>query len=753
LDPGRAEDIAAFIGMLRELVAEAGAPSYRELAKRVGPLLKPPQVVAHTTISDLLKPDRRRLNLDLVVAVVRALGEDEPSVDRWRQAAIRVHAAAKAGGSVAVLRQLPRDLPTFTGRTAALRELLDAVGADHLDGPRTVVVSAIEGMAGVGKTRLAVHAAHELVRGGRFADIQLYADLRGFDPELPPAEPAEVLERFLLSVGVPGQKIPATVPERSAMLRDRLFDQDALVLLDNAADEEQVRELIPAGRRCLVIVTSRRTLAGLDGASVQRLDVFTRAEALELLARIAGAARIEADPEAADRLIAACGALPLALAVAASRLRARPAWTIADLVSRFEDDGLNALSVGGRSVRRVFELSYNELAPELRELFGLLGCLFTQTIAVPVAAAATGLSLAETEDLLERLFDEHLVQSLSAQRYAMHDLLRAYAAERGERDVPEKTRKAAASRLAVWYARCMRSVYEIISTHSIQPLIQNDAFEAGAAPMRFEDHAAAIAWLSAERSSIVHAVLQAEAAGAHREAEVLARSGSYLLLDRDYWDEYTALHEARIRIARLEGTEDIQAEAQNCVSRGYMELERFAEALEAAEHAAAYYERTGWVRMQAATVESIALTHMLQGDNERALPAMERALTLRRADTDFPWGLAATLNNLAELHLRFDHAESVVALHQEAIAITQAGGMTPATAVVTKSYGASLLELRRYESAIEVLSDAAERYAALGDPSGEASATSMLAEAYEEIGEIERATSCREHAKRLLAED
>ena len=422
----------------------------RTLAKLAGPLLRPPRSLSHTTLSDAFQPGRRRLDLDLVLAVVRALGVREVEVDLWRQAWFRVHVAAKAGGPVAVLRQLPRDLPTFTGRAAALQALLDAVGADGdpEGGSRTVVVSAIEGMAGVGKTRLAVRAAHELVRSGRFADVQLYADLRGFDPELPPVDPADVLERFLLAVGVPGQQIPATVPERAAMLRDQLLDRETLVLLDNAANEEQVRELIPAGRSCLVIVTSRRTLAGLDGARVHRLDVFTRTEAAQLLARIAGAERIEAEPEAAGRLITVCGALPLALAVAASRLRARPAWTIADLASRLEDDALNALNIGSRSVRPVFDLSYDELPPELRDLFGLLGCLFTHTIAVPVAAAATGLSPAETEDLLEQLVDENLVHSLGAQRYAMHDLLRAYAAERGARDVPEKRRNTAAARLA-----------------------------------------------------------------------------------------------------------------------------------------------------------------------------------------------------------------------------------------------------------------------------------------------------------------
>ena len=740
-----------FVEQLNGLRVWAGNPSLRTLAKLAGPLLHPPRTLSHTTLADAFQPGRRRLDLDLVLAVVRALGADEVEVDLWRQAWFRVHTAAKSSGSVAVLRQLPRDLPTFTGRAAALQALLDAVVADDdPHSPRTVVVSAIEGMAGVGKTRLAVRAAHELVRSGRFADVQLYADLRGFDPQLPPVDPADVLERFLLAVGVPGQKIPATMPERAAMLRDQLLDRETLILLDNAANEEQVRELIPAGRCCLVIVTSRRTLAGLDGASVHRLDVFTRTEAVELLARIAGAERIKAEPEAADRLITVCGALPLALAVAASRLHARPAWTIVDLASRLEDDALNALNIGSRSVRPVFDLSYDELPPELRDLFGLLGCLFTHTIAVPVAASAAGLSPAETEDLLEQLVDENLVHSLGPQRYVMHDLLRAYAAERGERDVPEKRRNAAAARIAVWYICSAQSAYEVISTHSVQSPIQSDAFEAVAEPMHFDRHATAMAWLTAERSGIVHAVMRAEAAGAHREAEALAWVGSYLLADYSYWDEYTALHEARIRMARLDGNEETEAEAQNCVSRGYLELERFTEALEAAEHAAAYYQRVGWLRMQAASVESIALTHMLQGDHQRALPVMKRALELRRADDGFPWGLAATLNNQAELYVKLGQADNAIALFEEALAIARAGDMFLATATLTESYGSSLIELRRYESAIETLRDAAGRYATLGDASSEARTTRMLAQAYEATGDTAHASACRERAGHLL---
>jgi hypothetical protein len=181
-DPDRAVDLADYVRMLRELVIWSGSPPQRDLARRAGQRLRPPQVLSKSTLNSVFSPSRRRLNLDLVVAVVRALGLDEHDVDRWRRACVRVHAEAKRGGPVGVFRQLPADLPTFTGRDRELKVLMDSVAGEH-DAPATVVIHAVEGMAGVGKTQLAIRAAHQLVADGRYGDMQLYVNLRGFDPE------------------------------------------------------------------------------------------------------------------------------------------------------------------------------------------------------------------------------------------------------------------------------------------------------------------------------------------------------------------------------------------------------------------------------------------------------------------------------------------------------------------------------------------------------------------------------------------
>lgn len=429
-DPDEVQDLAGLIEALNLLRAASGNPSFRALAKSVGLNLRPPQTLAHTTVRDLFQTRRRRLDVDLLVATVRALGLRDSEAVRWQQACARAHVEAKFGGPTRVLRQLPAETAVFTGRERDLEAVLKPVVASSDRRVANVAaVSAIDGMAGVGKTQLALRAAHELVRSGRYTDAQLYVDLRGFDADHPPADPAAVLDTFLRQLGLPTQHIPETLQERAAMFRDQMYRKDALILLDNAAGEEQIRDLIPASRFCLVLVTSRRTLAGLEGAFLHTLDVFSPAESVALLARIAGTPRIEAEPEAAGAIAKACGFLPLAIALAASRLRARPRWTLADLVDRLRAPGLDAFSAGNRALRPALDLSYRGLPPSAKLLFRTMGLHPSEDFSAEDAAAAGSTSATETDRILERLQDEHLLQSTASERYRFHDLIRGYAAE------------------------------------------------------------------------------------------------------------------------------------------------------------------------------------------------------------------------------------------------------------------------------------------------------------------------------------
>ena len=455
-DPAGARDLAEFIDALGMLRLWAGGPSYRVLAKRVGLFTRPPRKVAHTTVSGIFQPQRRRLDLDTVTAVVRALGLSETDVARWRQAHIRVCAEAKTGGAAGVLRQLPPDLAVFTGRAAELDELLAAVRRRERGDATTAAVCVIEGMAGVGKTRLAVHLAHLLVRSGRYDDAQLYADLRGFDPDQPPVSPTVVLRAFLRTLEVPTRLIPESLAERSAMFRDRIRNRRALILLDNAADESQVRELIPAAPGCLVIITTRRTMADLGCAAALRLDVLDPSDSRALLGRIAGNERLVSEPAAAAAVTAACGHLPLAVSCAAGRLRSRPDWSTADLLAELRGARSRTMPVRGRSVARAFDTSLARLDDEQRRAFLLLGLCPGKDMGAEAAAIMAKTATATARELLESLVDENLVLSPTAGRFTLHPALRGYAAVKAAHELPEPERRASLRRVLHWYTSRLR---------------------------------------------------------------------------------------------------------------------------------------------------------------------------------------------------------------------------------------------------------------------------------------------------------
>jgi DNA-binding SARP family transcriptional activator len=352
-----------------------------------------------------------------------------------------LEAVASASTPLGAPRQLPMDIEEFTGREAELCHVETLAGAALAGAatarPTVPVICAIEGMAGVGKTRFAVHAAHRLAR--RFDEVQLWADLHGLESRRPPADPAAVLETFLRLLGVPGCQVPDGLEARSALYRSRLAGRRTLVLLDNAAGADQVRPLLPGGGSCLVLVTTRRRLSSMDGVRPVPLDVFSPAEATALLAGIAGGERVGGQPAEATHLARLCGHLPLAVALAARHLRAHPSWTVRDLVARLtpEDRRLSELSVRGETVRAAFDLSYRALPPPQRRLFRLLGRHRGDDITADAAAGLTGQAPEEAGVLLDALLDEYLLQERVPGRYRMHDLIRRYAIERARDEGPE----------------------------------------------------------------------------------------------------------------------------------------------------------------------------------------------------------------------------------------------------------------------------------------------------------------------------
>jgi tetratricopeptide (TPR) repeat protein len=661
--PDQAVDLAEFISLLGELRAWAGQPSYRSLAKRVGPLLRPAQVVSPSTVVDAFKPGRRRLDIDLVVAIVRALGLDEAAVARWRAACVAAHANAKTGGPVGVFRQLPADLATFTGRTRELAQLMDAVTED---GPRTVVVSAIEGMAGVGKTRLAVHAAHELARAGRFADVQLYVDLRGFDAEQSPADPGAVLDGFLRQLGVAAQRIPDGLDQRAAMFRDRMEGKNALILLDNAADDRQVRDLIPASPTCLVLITSRRTLAALEGASFHPLDVFDPSDALDLLARIAGADRVAAEPSSAERIVESCGYLPLAVSLAASRLRSRPAWRLADFAERIGDAGLVSASIGRRSVRAVFDLSLAGLPQPLRRFFLTAGLFPGGDFTAQAAAALADVGAGTARQMLEQLQDEHLLQQNAPGRYAFHDLLRTYARELAAEESAGRTDLEALTRLFDHYRYTAAVAMDLIepATRERRPRVPPP--DTGA--HEFAGRAEALGWLQTERPNLLAVAARAASCGLAAHVSQLSHITWRFLHDHGHHRDALELHTLAVTVTRASGDRRGLTNALRFSGLARECLGMLREALAAFEQARALCEDPG---DRAAILEGLGNVNVLMCRYARAAGYFDQALALWQS-LGRMLGVGNNLGNLgiASFHLgrygtAHDYLLRALAVHQD----------------------------------------------------------------------------------------
>jgi tetratricopeptide (TPR) repeat protein len=760
-DPQQASDLAEFIDLLGELRIWAGAPSYRTLAKRVGPLLRPPQEISASTVIDVFKSRRRRLNIDLVVGIVRALGLDERGVSRWRAACVAAHGASRAEVSVSVFRQLPASLATFTGRHEQLAQILQRAQLSNTEGASTVVISSIEGMAGVGKTKLAVQAAHQLVQAGWCTEVQLYANLRGFDTEQPPADPSTVLEAFLRQLDVPPRAIPTGLDERAAMFRDRMYSRNALVLLDNAADERQVRDLIPGGPDGLVLITSRRTLAGLDGAESLVLDVFTLAEALDLLSLIVGLERVAAEPDAAERIVQACGLLPLAVSLAAARLRSRPAWTLAYLADALDED-LDAINTRERSLRLVFSLSYEGLPDLPGRVFRMLGLHPGADCTAVDVAALTDVSVAEARNALEFLCDDSLLQQRIAGRYQMHDLLRVFAVELADA-VPEDVRDAAFTRLATWSLHTAHNAATTIGDAGPMPL---EAPAVVIPALAFEKYDDALTWFDREREMLASISNVAAARGLHGIVWQLALTRGLYLTLRHRMDEHYAAHNAGLASARELGEPatlgymlgvmgsscryvgkfdeaasrllealDIRRELGNrpqeaaaLISLGNLHAlqDRHDEAVSMFDQALAIIDETGDLRQRGICLINLGASRASLGHHDEALRHLLDALPIVR-ENDNRRNELMLLANIASVHRLRGDSDAAIRFFEEHKALSKTVGDDYLHAAALLELGELFQELRRDSEAREAWTEALQILEELEHPQAETARKNLLA--------------------------
>ncbi|WP_405814231.1 NB-ARC domain-containing protein [Streptomyces sp. NBC_01390] len=415
-----------FIAELRLLKAWAGNPSITEITRRVHqdwqrarrPRSEWP---ARSTVGNCFQVGRRRPNSDLLLAVVHALvGGDEAVVSAWRQSLRTVLGEAEAATRVSAYDRLPAALPSFAGRSglAAKTQALLSTGEE-------APTVALEGMAGVGKTSLALHVAHQLL-AEEGADVPvLFANLRGFAPEGPPADPAALLETFLRLLGVTGDRIPYGLDGRAVLYRQLLAGTGALVVLDDAADAEQLRTLLPGARDCRTLITSRQALTGLDATARLPVPVLDPDDSLELLRETAGAERVDPDRQAVRRIAHILEHLPLALSIIGRHMRDHPAWALGD----YYQESLSTLVLED-GVRAAFAASDARLPMGARRLLRLLALHPPQDVDAATAAALMDEPVSAAEHHLDTLAATHLIRRTAPGRLRLHNLTHAYAEER-----------------------------------------------------------------------------------------------------------------------------------------------------------------------------------------------------------------------------------------------------------------------------------------------------------------------------------
>ncbi|MFF2520700.1 AfsR/SARP family transcriptional regulator [Streptomyces liangshanensis] len=619
---------------------------------------------------------------------------------------------------ISVPAQLPAGMPMFVGRDAELAEV------SALPSGGTVVISAIAGMAGVGKTAFAVHWARQIA--DRFPDGQLYLNLRGFDPAGVPVPPEHALRVLLESLGTDPRGLPQDIDVLIGLYRTRLAGRRVLVLLDNARDAAQVRPLLPGAPGCLVVVTSRNRLSGLialDGAHLQDLDVLSPAEARELLARRLGEQRVAAEPEAVEEIIAWCARLPLALAITAARAAVRPAFPLAAIAAelRAGAEGLDAFHDGDETadVRAVFSWSYLALSPDAARLFRLLALHPGPDIAPAAVASLAGLTPRRTGQLLGELVQAHLTDEIAPGRYASHDLVRAYATELAETVETPSHLHEARHRMFDHY---LHTAHGAVALTSERVLIALAPAAEGVRGEEFAgDPARAQAWLDAEQAALLAIAEQAVNGRYDVHAWQLAWALSNQLHRLGLAREQEAVNRAAMEAAHRLGDLSAQAHAHRSLGVVALDLGRFDQARGHAERATELFAEAHDMSGRAQSYRLLAVIAERVGDLEAGLDAAQRSLALFRSHEnrggDTRRGRAMTasaLNAVGWFHVLLGQPRQALDHCRQALARYQELGHDVGASDTWDSIGFALHRLGRYDEALVVYRDALSLYQRTG---------------------------------------
>lgn len=625
-----------------------------------------------------------------------------------------VSGSGQAGEAV-VPRQLPGAVRDFTGRVehlAALNALLSS-STEQAGVPGAVVISAIDGAGGIGKTALAVHWAHRVQH--RFPDGTLHVNLRGYGPG-DPTTPEQALDGFLHALGIPAEAIPAGPDAKAAMYRSRLASRRVLIVLDNANHPDQVRPLLPGAQGCVVVVTSRDSLTGLvitDGAQRINLDLLTEDEAHHLVVGILGADRAAVESAAVAELVRLCARLPLALRIAATRIASSPHATVADVVAELTDDRtrVDALSRGGderTALRAVFDHSYQRLTPEQANLFRRLGLHPGPEISVLAAAAVADIDPRSAKQLLSELASAHMITAVASGRFRFHDLLRTYAAEVAKQHDSRADRVQALDRLLGWYAHtahtCDTVLYPVavrLPRHPQPPRY----------PMQITTDTDAATWLEAERDNLLTALRTAVDHDMFLHTFALADASRFLVM-RSRWDEQLAAYAMARDAASRCGDRQAEAIFHDFCGEALRCLHRREESVAENRQAIALAQEIDDRLLHASALNGLGLTYLDLGDLTEAVPRFELALTLaQEANTglsDATWlRLAAVMEgNLCRAYVKASEYERAIVHGERGVVLRRRSGDRSGEALALRHLALAVRGLGDYGRAIDLCHEA-----------------------------------------------
>ena len=618
------------------------------------------------------------------------------------------------------LRPRPGRCRVTSARSPAGQPELRQLAGVTAGSPRPGVVSihAIGGMAGIGKTTLAVHAAHQLAP--RFPDGQIFLPLHGHTPGQEPVDPADALASLLLTAGVPVAQIPPGLEARMAVWRDRLAGKQLLLLLDDAADSDQVRPLLPGSAGSLVLVTSRRHLTALEDVQAISLGTLPDGEAAELLVRLAARPGLEPGDAAVAEITRLCGHLPLAIGMLARQLHHRPAWTAADLAGELSGarDRLELMQAENLSVAAAFDLSYQDLAPGPQQLFRRLGLHPGADLDPYAAAALDGTDLAAARRHLDALYDHYLIAEPARGRYRFHDLIREHARALAATDPPSE-QEAMTSRVMDYYLHTAAITEDRLARRSQAGTGFPALTSPPAAVPDLPDSTRALAWAQAERANLLACLDHATGAGQHDRVVALTVAMSSLLRQDGPWTDAVARHATAAQAARQAGNRPGQAGALGDLG----EVQRLTGDCQGAGHAhqeaLSIYRELGDRQGQANALRELGTVRSFLGDYPDAAQALDEALAIYRELGDRQ-GQARTLRNRGGMRMWVADYPRAAQDLQEALGIFRDLGDRQGEANTLVDIGNLRTETGNYPGSAHALEQALGIFRDLGDQRGQA---------------------------------